>query len=146
MADPVVFEAQYVLLKFEDVPDSDNYAHDCMINLDRSLSITKSMVEETLFSCDDPAAPGTVYRLVESVSLSASGTGKTHKTSLTKWLAWALATTSKRVQIELGGGGGAVIKTSLHLTEFTPAGGAPKKYSEASMTFASTGAILAEPL
>jgi hypothetical protein len=146
MSDPVVFEAQYILLKIEDVADSGDFNHDCMINLDRSISITKSMVEEVLYDCTDPTKPGTVYRLVDSVSLSASGSGKTHKTSLLAFIQWALSTLSKRAMIELGGVGGAVIKTSVHLTEFTPAGGAPKKYAEASVSFASTGAITVEAL
>lgn len=146
MSDPVVFEAQSILLKIGDGESPEVFAHDCMINLNRSISITKSMVEEVLYDCDDPDKPGTVYRLAQSVSLSASGTGKTHKTSLRAMLDWALSSAAKNVKIELGGAGGALIQTGLHLTEFTPAEGEPKTYATASMAFASHGAITVSDL
>jgi len=146
MSEPVVFEAQYILLKIGDGADPEVFAHDCLINLNRSVSITASMVEQTIYDCTDPTAPGTVYRIKDSVSLSASGTGKTHKTSLLKYVQWALTQGAKNVQIEMGGQGGVRIETQLHLTEFTPAEGEPKNYASASMSFASNGAITAETI
>ncbi|MFZ0267764.1 hypothetical protein [Caulobacter sp.] len=141
MSDPVVFEADYIIVKFGDGELVEQFEHDCMINLSRSVSITKSMVEETLYDCTDPTKPGTIYRLVDSVSLEVTGSGKTHTASLLTWLNWSLSSASKNVAIELGKTGGAVIRTAMHLSQFQPAGGDPKKYAEAAITLQSTGPI-----
>lgn len=145
-ADTELFEATKILLKIEMVADSNQYDHDCLINLNRSVKITASMVEEVVYDCDDPSKPGVVYRLKDSVSLSAEGTGKTRRSSLAAYLDFLLGSASKRARIELGGAGGQALLTRLHLTDFTPAEGEPKKYASASMSFASTGAITREAM
>jgi len=146
MAEPVVFDANQITLKIGDGASPETFSHPCVINLNRSISITADMVEEVVYDCSDLNAPGTVYRLKRSVSLAASGAGKTDRASLSTYLDWILSENTKNVQIEMGGTGGRRIECAVHLTEFTPAEGEPKTYANASLAFASSGAITHEAI
>ncbi len=139
MAEVSVIEGQAILVKIGDGASPEVFAHDCMINLTRGFTITANMVEEEVFDCDTPDDPATIYRLKRSASLSVSGTGKLHKTSLATWLAYAASADAKNVKIEIGGSGGQRITLAMQCDSFGIEG-EPKNYATANVSLGSHGA------
>jgi hypothetical protein len=133
-----VFEGQSVLVKIGDGASPEVFAHDCMINLTRGFTIDANMIEEEVFDCDAPDAPAVIYRLKRSVSISVTGTGKCHKTSLSTWLAYAKSASAKNVKIEIAGTGGQRITLAMHCGSFGIEG-EPKNYATANVSLASHG-------
>lgn len=108
---------------------SETFAHDCLINTDRSVQMSADVTDIVIPDCDDPSLPGWKKRLKDGLEIQVSGSGVLHTASLETWFNWFKADTAKNVRIETNGitgaNGGGYIAGAFKLTAFSWAG--PRK-------------------
>lgn len=90
MADPAdyveVVDGELILVQIGDGADPEVFAHDCLINTSRSISLTANVSEQTVPNCANPSEPDKVVRRVDSVDSAISGEGKLHSSSTLAWM------------------------------------------------------------
>lgn len=100
------------------------FAHDCLINASRGLSLSASGNDVNVPDCDDPNLPSWREKVIDSLSATISGGGLLHSTSYEAWFNWITGGASKNVRFRIdatavNGGGyvaGAFKLTGLELT------------------------------
>lgn len=110
---------------------------------EKSLSITKELVDTTVPDCDDPDAAAWLGRDVRTLSGEISGSGVMAMESLGTWRAFALSTLPKNVRVEISGTGaqgGGYFTGSWHLTSFDISANLGEKV-ELSISMQSDGAL-----
>lgn len=75
-----------ILVQIGDGATPETFAHDCMINGSRSLSMTASTKDQAIPNCTDPSAPDKTVRTVDAKDSQISGEGKLHNSSTLAWL------------------------------------------------------------
>lgn len=129
------------LIKVGDGASLETFAQPCLINGDKALEITTNFTEDAVPDCDNPTNPAQVYMQAESNRITASGTGKLHKTDAKTYADWAADGSTKNVQIEVGtaGNSGAfLISCPMKCTGFSLRATRPSTV-EADVSFGSTG-------
>lgn len=142
MADVKGIKGEKILVQIETAPGSGTFAHDCLINLDRSIEFTADGKDTSLPDCDAPSNPAYRRKIIETVSMAVSGSGKLHTLSVEAWNAWLVSGTSKnaRVKIDaLAADGGGYWTVPLVLTKFSIEG-TFKDYAASSVSLENDGA------
>lgn len=86
----------------------------------KSLQLTKNLSEVSIPDCDDPDAPITIGRDVESISAQISGEGVLAASSVETWLDAYDSTESVSVKVEVEFSTGTVTFTGrMHLSQMT---------------------------
>lgn len=118
-----------ILVQIGDDADPQVFAHDCMINTDRSINLTATTSDQQIPNCTDPSKPPKTVRRVDATDSTISGAGLLHKDSALVWAQRVGKTISIRGRIA-----GALRVAGLYiLTEFAITGTA-RQYSTASIT------------
>lgn len=145
MALPVIFDSRLLKVKVGNGASPEVFAHPCLINNERSLTVSSDVSEETVYDCADDDAPGVVVRVIRSNSLTITGGGRAHKDDLDTYMAWKLDGTAKNVQVEAAGSGGVRVEAQVLLSEFSISGSAGE-YANVNLTMVSTGEITSETI
>ena len=90
MADPAdyveVVDGEKILVQIGDGAEPEEFAHDCLINTSRSISLTANVSEQSIPNCKNPSEADKIVRRVESTDSNISGEGKLHSSSTLKWM------------------------------------------------------------
>lgn len=121
-----------ILVQIGDGATPEVFAHDCLINAERSISITANMVTNTIPNCTDPSLPAKTVRAVESTDSSISGSGVMHSSSVKTWQDWALSGLPKNVRVKHNVAGKWQVAGS-YLAESVVVTGTPKNSANVSV-------------
>ncbi|MBV9549305.1 MAG: hypothetical protein JO256_06485 [Alphaproteobacteria bacterium] len=141
MPAPATLLGTKLYIKVGDGASPEVFSHPVMINTDRSLQLSASGQNDTVF---DPTAPDTpVWEQFFKTAMSAkvSGSGKLDTASVSTYTAWLASGTPKNVKIYLDT---TLLYTgAFHLTEFqiSGPGGTNTKLAEVSLSLTSHGAL-----
>lgn len=80
-----VVSGEEILIQIGDGADPEVFAHDCMINASRSITLSASTRDQTIPNCTDPSKPDQTVRSVDALDSQISGDGKLHKASVKAW-------------------------------------------------------------
>lgn len=144
MASVQTMQGERLLVKIETASGSGVFAHDCLINMDRSFNLDSDVNEVIIPDCDDPSLPGWKQRFKDGLSGDVSGAGQMHTPSVKAWNTWFGTDTSKNVRIELNGvsgaNGGGYWAGAMKLKSFRVTG--PRKnVTEVAVELVSHGAL-----
>lgn len=128
-----VANGENILVQIGDGATPEVFAHDCLINGDRSISLTASTVTNVVPRCDDPSAPGKTVRSVDATDSTISGGGKMHASSVKTWMDWLKSGLPKNVRVKNNTTGSWQVAGSYLLTACTPTG-VPKTNAEVTVT------------
>lgn len=81
-----VVSGEAILVQIGNGADPQVFAHDCIINANRSISRTANTSEQSIPNCTDPSKPDKIVRRVDSTDSTISGDGKVHSDSVLTWL------------------------------------------------------------
>lgn len=145
MAEVKVLAGESLLIKIGDGGSpSENFVHDCLINLDRDLSLDADVTEKIVPDCDTPSNPGWKYRYKDGLMGDISGTGLLHTASLETWFNWWKTDTAKNVRAETNGvsgaNGGGYIAGAFKLKSISVSG-TRKDLAQVSVNLVSHGAL-----
>lgn len=118
-----------ILVQIGDGGDPEVFAHDCMINTDRSINLTATTSDQQIPNCTDPSKPPKTVRRIDSTDSTISGSGILHKDSV---LVWAQRR-GKIINVRGRIAGALRVAGPYILTEFSITGTA-RQYSTASIT------------
>ena len=124
---------------------TETFAHDCFINLARSLQFNTETNSSNLPDCDPDAGPAWRTIAVTGKSATITGAGKLHTPSVETWWNWFNLSSEKTIRFKLdvsGASGGGWFQGKFVLTSWTPGDSdGTDQYADASVTLESTGAI-----
>ncbi len=128
-----VANGEHILVQIGDGESPEVFAHDCLINAERGITLSASTVTNEVPRCDDLSAPAKTVRAVQAIDSSISGSGKMHSSSLKTWMDWLLSGEPKNIRVKHNLAGkwqvaGSYLLTSLQVT------GTPKTNAEVSVT------------
>ncbi|RJP54319.1 MAG: hypothetical protein C4583_03070 [Anaerolineaceae bacterium] len=137
-------QGEKLLVKIETSSGSGVFAHDCLINMERSFALDSELTETVIPDCDDPSLPGWKQRFKDGLSGDVAGAGQLHTPSVETWFNWFAVDTTKNVRIELNGvagaNGGGYWAGAMKLKSFRVTG--PRKnISEVAVELVSHGAL-----
>lgn len=92
-----------LLIQIGDGEDPEVFAHDCLINTERSFSVEKSTNSFAVIDCDNPDDAAWVERVSDELSAAISGSGVLHTTSLKTWFGYVTSGESYNARILLNG-------------------------------------------
>lgn len=142
VANPVkTLAGEKILIQVGDGASPEVFAHPCMINADRGISISADVNDINVIDCDDPSLPGWKEIFKDGMSMEVSGAGVLHSTSIEEYLAWAAADTAKNVRVNFnttGALGGGYFAVPMKLVQFNIAG-TRKQNSTVDLTLRSHG-------
>ena len=81
-----VVDGEKILVQIGDGAEPEVFAHDCLINTSRSISLTANVTEQSIPNCVNPSEADKIVRRVESTDSNISGEGKLHKSSTLPWM------------------------------------------------------------
>lgn len=133
---------ELILVQIGDGADPEQFAHDCLINASRGISLTANVSEQTIPNCTDPSKPDKTVRRVDSTDSTISGDGKLHASSVLAWL----NRVGKTSNIKVRQAGVWQVAGSYILTEFSITGTA-RELATASVSLSQADAptITADP-
>lgn len=124
-----VVSGEEILIQIGNGASPEVFAHDCMINASRSISLTATTRDQTIPNCSDPSKPDKTVRSVDALDSQISGDGKLHKTSVKAWADRRGQVVNVRGRIA----GALRVAGPYILTEFTITGTA-REFATASVT------------
>ncbi|MGQ2989519.1 phage tail tube protein [Brevundimonas sp.] len=124
-----VVSGEAILVQIGNDADPQVFAHDCIINGSRALSLTTNTSEQTIPNCTDPSKPDKVVRRVDSTDSTISGDGKLHSDSVLAWL----QRRGKIVDVRVRQAGVWRVAGQYIVSEFTVTGQS-KEFATASIT------------
>lgn len=127
-----VANGELILVQIGDGESPETFAHDCLINADRSISLSANMITNVVPRCDDPSAPAKTMRAVESTDSSIGGGGKMHSSSVKTWMDWLLSGEPKNVRVKHNETGKWQLAGS-YLLETFQVNGTPKTNAEVTV-------------
>lgn len=127
-----VANGELILVQIGDGEEAETFAHDCLINGDRNLSLSANMVTNVVPRCDDPSAPSKTMRAVESTDSSIGGGGKMHSSSVKFWMDWLLSGQPKNIRYKHNAVGKWQLAGS-YLLETFQVNGTPKTNAEVTV-------------
>lgn len=92
-----------LLVQIGDGGNPELFAHDCLINTERSFSVSKSTNTFAVIDCDNPDDPAWVERVADELSATISGSGVLHTSSLSTWFGYVNSPDSVNIRILLNG-------------------------------------------
>lgn len=144
MTAPHTVTGQKLLVQIGDGASPETFAHDCMINTERGISISADTNEYVIGDCDSPDDMAWKEVTKDGAQVTIQGAGMMHSTSWkSTWYDWAVSPDSKTCRINLNIGaefGGGYLQGEFHLTQFEITGNRGDKIT-ASMTLVSSGAL-----
>jgi hypothetical protein len=129
-----------VLIAIGDGASPEVFAHPCLINGSKALTIEANFSEDVIPDCDNPANPANVVMNADSVRLTCSGAGKLHRNDAKTYADWAAGATTKNAKIRVGAAdasGSFEITCSLVCTSFAVNTERPNT-AEADVSFAAS--------
>ena len=135
-----VANGELILVQVGDGESPEVFAHDCLINGDRSIAMSASTVTNEVPRCDDPSAPSKTMRAVVATDSSISGSGKMHSSSVKTWQDWLLSGEPKNIRVKHNETGKWQVAGSYVLTSFQ-VNGTPKTNAEVSVTLEQADAV-----
>lgn len=117
------------------------FAHPCLINLEKSLDFTANFAEDAVPDCDNPDNPAQIFRHIDSVDLTMSGTGKLHLPDLETYIDLVAAGTKIPAKLRLGAidsTGAVEITCNVVITSFSVTTTRPNT-AEVSISLAADG-------
>lgn len=93
-----------LLIQIGDGEEDETFAHDCLINGERSQEQSSEMSVIVVPRCDDPTQPGKTVRRKRSTDVGVSFSGMLHATSAKVWQDWA-AGGAKNIRVKQQGAG-----------------------------------------
>lgn len=126
---------ELILVQIGDGADPEVFAHDCLINASRGLSLTANVSEQSVPNCTDPSKPDKILRRVDSTDSTISGDGKLHSSSTLAWL----NRVGKVVNIKVRQAGVWQVAGAYILTEFSITGTA-REFATASVSLSQADA------
>jgi hypothetical protein len=124
-----------ILVQIGDGDDPEEFAHDCLINASRGLSLTANVSEQTIPNCTNPSLPDKTVRRVDSTDSTISGDGKLHSSSTLAWL----NRVGKTINIKVRQAGVWQVAGAYILTEFSITGTA-REFATASVSLSQADA------
>lgn len=112
MAAPVTARFGKFLVRLSDGGSPEQFVAPCGFT-SKSLTLTKNLSEVSIPDCDDPDAPISIGRDVESVSASISGEGVLAAEAVERWKEAFESTDSVPVEIEVTFSTGVLLYTGL---------------------------------
>jgi Phage tail tube protein len=117
------------------------FSIDCLINAERGVQMSAETQEFVVPDCDNPSLPGWKEMFKDGMSISVSGGGMLHTTSVENFFNWMNSDTAKNVRIKFdvsGALGGGYIAVPMKLTAFSVTGNR-KQNTTADITLMSSG-------
>ena len=114
-------------------PGPETFAHDCMLNGDRAISMTASTITNTVPRCDDPKAPSKTMRVVDALDTTITSGGKMNAATVAFWLAWWKSGLPKNIRMKHAKTGSWQVAAPYLLTSFG-VNGVPKTNADVSVT------------
>ncbi|WP_298698183.1 phage tail tube protein [uncultured Brevundimonas sp.] len=124
-----VVSGEEILIQIGNGADPEVWAHDCLINGARSLSLTASTRDQTLPNCTDPSKPDKTVRDVDALDSQITGEGKVHGSSMLAWM----QRVGKIIPIRVRKAGVWRVAGPYILTQFDLTG-TPREFATASVT------------
>jgi len=128
-----VANGELILVQIGDGATSEVFAHDCLINAERGISLSASTVTNEVPNCTDPSAPSKTMRAVQAIDSSVSGSGKMHSSSVKTWMDWLVSGEPKNIRVKHNETGKWQVAGSYLLTAFQ-VNGTPKTNAEVTVT------------
>lgn len=128
-----VANGELILVQIGDGESPEVFAHDCLINSERGISLSASTVTNEVARCDDPSAPSKTTRAVQATDSSISGAGKMHSSSVKEFMDWLLSGRPKNIRVKHNAVGKWQVAGSYLLTAFQVTG-AVKTNAEVTLT------------
>lgn len=135
-----VANGELILVQIGDGESPETFAHDCLINNDRNITISAQTVTNTVPRCDNPSAPDKTMRAVASVDSSIGGGGKMHSSSVKVWQDWALSGQPKNIRVKHNEAGKWQVAGSYILETIT-VNGTPKTNAEVTVALVQADEI-----
>lgn len=133
-----------LLIKISDMEVSPVFAHPCLINANRQLSLTAELTDVVVPDCSDPDLMAWTVREKRALSCSITGAGVLHTPDTKDYFDWVTGSAAKNVRAELGAvtlaNGGGHIAGAFHLGQFD-FGGDRGGLTEANVSLSSSGAM-----
>ena len=139
MAEPTTITGEQILVQIETATPG-TYAHPCLINTDRGIQWSSSVVSEVVPDCAAPSAPAWTRTEIDGLSGTISGAGMYDLASEEEFFDWWKSGANKSVKVKTGGVGGGTFTGNFKLTEFGVTG-SRKSRATASMTLISDGPV-----
>ena len=128
-----VANGENILVQISDGASPEVFAHDCLINGDRGISLTASTITNTVPDCTDPSLPSRTMRAVDAIDSSITGAGKMHSSSVKTWMDWLVSGEPKNIRVKHNVTGKWQVAGSYLLTAFS-VNGTPKTNAEVTVT------------
>lgn len=132
-----------ILIQVGDGATPEVFAHECLINAERSFALKADGNDVTVPDCDNPTAPAWRQRVIDVLSATISGGGKLHTTSAETYFNWLTSGAAKNVRVKIdttGENGGGYFAGSFKLTAFSISGVRTDK-ANCEITLESDGVI-----
>lgn len=132
-----------LLLKLGDGASPEVFAAPCSINTDRGIQFTANENTFTIIDCADPEAVAWLDSEIESLRVSASGSGMLNTPDVDDFWEWWESGESKNCQLivdVLAANGGRIFEGGFKLLSFEINGSRGSKM-EVSISFASSGPV-----
>lgn len=132
-----------LLVQIGDAGSPETFAHDCLINAERSIQFSADGEAVIVPDCDDPDAPGWKEQFKDGLQAVITGAGMLHTASVEKWFDWFKGSDPKNVRVRVdvtAANGGGYWSGAFHLMNFEVSG-ARKNKSQVSVTLNSSGAL-----
>lgn len=102
MATPSTLAGQHLYIKIADSNSPGTWAHPCLINAERGLSLTSQANDVYIPDCDDPDIPAIREHIKTAVEAAVNGAGILDTAALATWLPWHKSDDTKLVQVWFG--------------------------------------------
>lgn len=133
-----------LLIEVSDMGGTPVFAHPCLINANRQLSITAEMNDVVVPDCADPDLMAWTVREKRALSATITGAGVLHTPDVEEYFDWVTSSAAKDVRAKLNGvtalNGGGHVAGSFHLSQFD-FGGDRGGLTECNISLPSTGAL-----
>lgn len=123
---------------------TEQFAHDCLINTSRGIQFNADTNEYIMPDCDNPDDPAWKDVTKDGLSVTITGSGMLHATSVETWFAWWKDDATKNIRFKLnlaGASGGGHWSGAFHLTQMEISADGQKDTATANVTLVSSGAV-----
>lgn len=135
-----------LVLKVSNGADPEEFAPMCSINAARGLTFTANMSEDSIPDCDDLEKIQWLIREKVSLSVDATGSGKSNKKDVPVLFEWWKSPDPKRCQMVLDDPDPTLVITfegDYHLSNMTLAGDPGTPTASGDIALSSTGEVTA---
>lgn len=122
----------------------ETFAHPCLINTDRGITINADTNDSRIPDCSDPELLSWLGREKISLSATISGAGTLHTTLTEEYFNWVTSASTKNVRVSLNGVtatlGGGYFAGAFHLVSFEITGSLGEKV-QCALSMVSDGTV-----